>query len=72
MPDPRGYCSCKEGIFLDLAVEKCAFGDLCQILIRSEVIQTARKGALHTGYIGLLQRFDAGELLRVPPWGCST
>jgi hypothetical protein len=72
MPDPRGYRSCIEGIFLDLAVEKRAFGNLCQVPIRSEVIQTAQKGALHTGYIRLLQTFDAGELLRVRQWGCST
>lgn len=72
MPDPRGYRSYIEGIFLDLAVEKRAFGNLCQVPIHSEVLQTAHKGALHTGYIRLLQRFDAGELLRVRQWGCST
>jgi len=71
MSDPRGYRSCIEGIFLDLAVEKRAFGNLCQVPIHSD-IQTALKGALHTGYIRLLQRFDARELLRVRQWGCST
>ena len=72
MPDPRGYCSCIEGIFFDLAVEKRAFGNLCQVPIHGEVIQTAHKGTLHTGYIRLLHGFDAGELLRVRQWGCST
>jgi hypothetical protein len=28
-------------------------------------IQMAHEGALHTGHIGLLERIDTGELLRV-------
>jgi hypothetical protein len=72
MPGPRGYRSCVEGIFLNLAVEKRAFGRLWQVPVHSEVIQAAHKGALHAGHIGLLQRFDAGQLLRVRQWGCST
>jgi hypothetical protein len=61
----RGYRSRVEGIFLELTVEKRAFGRLWQIAVYSEVIQAPRKGALHAGRIGFIERFDAGQLLRV-------
>jgi hypothetical protein len=67
----RGNRSCVEGIFLKLTVEKRSFGRLWQIA-RTEVIEAPHKGALHTGHIGLTERFDAGQLLRVRQGHSST
>ena len=68
----RGNRSCVESIFLDLAVEKRAFGSLWQIAVLSELIQAVHKGALHAGHIRLTERFDTGKLLCVRQWGCNT
>jgi hypothetical protein len=58
-----------ESIFLDLAVEKRALGSLWQIAVHSEVIQAPHKSALHTGHIGLIERFDAEQKAGTPRHG---
>ena len=58
------YCEVPRQPQLCKGQEKRSFGCLWQIA-RTEVIEAPHKGALHTGHIGLTERFDAGQLLRV-------
>ena len=60
----RGNRSCVEGSFLKLTVEKRSFGRFWQIA-HTEVIEAPHKGVLHTDHIGVSERVDAGQLLRV-------